>query len=157
MGTNHDRATAAEIRGNLGENAPTESGTFRIIVCIDVDAADLATAYAAVRRGMDASGLEYESSDEWYRPDGEQGDADELSAARLSVLGGEKLFACHVCGCTDVETLDWVDVNTGKLTGGDPCGENFCPQCDANGDDGHGVRLVEVDTDAEKPFRAEGS
>lgn len=48
-----------------------------------------------------------------------------------------KLWACADCGCTDVHQTAWIEVNTGLNTGEEgPLDAYFCPQCEANGDEG---------------------
>lgn len=64
--------------------------TFRLVVCIDVEADSLESAYEQVYRALAKlpPGFGWESSDEAYDEDGDgQGvDEDVLSAARLAVL-----------------------------------------------------------------------
>lgn len=60
---------------------------YRLIVCIDIEADSLKEAYLAMRDNMiigDAPACRgWETSDEWYGPDGdgEAGDPDELQKA----------------------------------------------------------------------------
>ena len=58
----------------------------RLVVCIDVPVDNVYDAYAKLYEGLerlDTTDLEWESSDEWYLPDGELGDPDVLQDARL--------------------------------------------------------------------------
>ena len=60
--------------------------TYRLIIAVDVNADDLADAYARVYRFMGTTppGMDWESTDEAYDPDGEIIDADLLQTARLA-------------------------------------------------------------------------
>jgi hypothetical protein len=58
---------------------------YRLIICVDVETNSLADAYKQVYEGMTKSGLDWESSDEWYDKDGETGDPDVLQEARMEV------------------------------------------------------------------------
>lgn len=61
-----------------GENS------YRLVVCIDVEAATLEGAYGIVRGMMNGAAdgcTGWETSDEWYGPDEELGDPAELQAA----------------------------------------------------------------------------
>ena len=64
--------------------------TYRIVVCVDVDAADLTDAYRAVYACMTSlatvSVIEWESSDEWYAEDGQRIEQDAIDLARVTVL-----------------------------------------------------------------------
>lgn len=72
--------------------------TYRLIVCIDIDAENLSEAYGrlqtCMKAGMAASkpGIAWETSDEWYGEDeyGEVGDPNELQAAIMEQLRREK-------------------------------------------------------------------
>lgn len=83
------------LTGAPGENPDDctthehESKPVRLVVCIDVESETLAEAYAEVYRGMTASGLEWESSDEWFDEDGGLGDPDRLQAARMAYFAKE--------------------------------------------------------------------
>lgn len=63
---------------------------YRLIVCIDVPADNLKEAYRKMRKfitdGNPEHALGWETSDEWYGPDGEQGDEAELQAAIMANL-----------------------------------------------------------------------
>jgi len=61
----------------------------RLIICIDLDTDNVEEAYNEVRNAMDKSPLEWESSDEWYDVDGEEGDPEELQHARMRVFNKE--------------------------------------------------------------------
>jgi len=71
------------------DSMPT-SGTYRLVVCIDVPADSLKEAYGKMRKfvtdGNPENALGWETSDEWYGPDGEQGDEVELQAAIMANL-----------------------------------------------------------------------
>jgi hypothetical protein len=65
------------------------SGSYRLVVCIDVLATDLEDAYGQVYENMkriSRPGLGWESSDEAFDPDGEQISEAELSRARTAYL-----------------------------------------------------------------------
>ena len=54
-------------------------------------------------------------------------------------------YACPDCGCTDVETSAWINVNTGQPTNDEgPLDAVFCPQCDQ--EVGKHRHMIEVDT-----------
>lgn len=65
--------------------------TFRLVVCIDVDAESLLEAYGKVYEAMGkitgpTSGMDWESSDEAYTPDAEPISEEELSKTRMAYL-----------------------------------------------------------------------
>lgn len=66
--------------------------TIRIVACIDLDTDDPQEAYAMLDAAMmqaEGSGaLEWESSDEWYGPDGEPMDEEEISRVRMEFHDG---------------------------------------------------------------------
>lgn len=46
--------------------------------------------------------------------------------------GNKTLLACQYCGCTDIEDLQWVRVNTFEIVERDVDYQSaFCPQCEA--------------------------
>lgn len=49
-------------------------------------------------------------------------------------FNGTALYACKVCGCTDVECSAWITVNTEELSSSDgPVDNCWCPQCEHDG------------------------
>jgi hypothetical protein len=57
--------------------------TFRIVLHVDVDAEDASKAYEKVFDTMMATGLPWESTDEWYDQNAEQRlDDEDVNAAR---------------------------------------------------------------------------
>jgi len=71
------------------ESERTMSDSFRLVICVDVDANDLADAYGKVYEAMAKlpEGMDWESSDEWFDDSGDStGDPDELQAARMKYL-----------------------------------------------------------------------
>lgn len=62
--------------------------TYRLIALVDIEAESLEEAYWELYTMMDQatslSGNSWESSDEWFGPDGEAGDPDELQKARMA-------------------------------------------------------------------------
>jgi hypothetical protein len=60
--------------------------TTRICVLIDLDTDQLDVAYGEVHEKMTATGLEWESSDEWYYDDGDPVPEFIVSAARMRIL-----------------------------------------------------------------------
>lgn len=47
--------------------------------------------------------------------------------------GNQPLYGCETCGCTDIESSTWVNMNTREEIGGDaPTDSIFCPQCEAD-------------------------
>lgn len=61
-----------------------EKGLYRIVVCIDVEAEAPADAYGKVYQQMNASASDWESSDEWFFPDGREVPIDEVNTARMA-------------------------------------------------------------------------
>jgi hypothetical protein len=59
---------------------------YRLIIAVDVEADDLPSAYSLVYRFMGTvpAGMDWESTDEAYAPDGEVIDADMLQTARMA-------------------------------------------------------------------------
>jgi hypothetical protein len=58
---------------------------FRLIPCVDIAADTLEEAYGILRQGMINSGLEWETSDEWYKHgEDDAGDPRELQAAIIA-------------------------------------------------------------------------
>lgn len=55
--------------------------SIRLIVCFDLDADTPGEAYAHLESRLNPLGIAWETSDEWYDADGEQGDPDVLQAA----------------------------------------------------------------------------
>jgi len=75
--------------------------SYRIVICVDVEADDLAQAYGKVYRAMMAAceappvgigpeDLAWESSDEAFDSDGGVVDPDDLQAARMAYFESEK-------------------------------------------------------------------
>lgn len=66
------------------------SETYRIVVCVDIDADDLTDAYRQLFKGMAGlcgiTGFDWESSDEWYAEDGQRIEEDALTAVRMQVF-----------------------------------------------------------------------
>ncbi len=63
----------------------------RIVVCLDVDAATPAEAYKTITTMLsklcaENPGFDWESSDEWYGPDGELLSDEEVTEAREIVF-----------------------------------------------------------------------
>lgn len=50
----------------------------------------------------------------------------------LKIVGDPEDWVCPECGGDNVEVLDWLHVNTNKVTGGDPVGEYWCPDCETH-------------------------
>lgn len=65
---------------------------YRIIIALDVEAPSAKEAYRRVfleMKKLDRDDFQWESTDEWYDPEGEQLDEDEVSAARMTVFAEE--------------------------------------------------------------------
>lgn len=60
--------------------------TYRLVVCVDVQAGTPEQAYGLTYEGMALSGLDWESSDEWFGADGEIASPDELQSARMAYM-----------------------------------------------------------------------
>ena len=94
--TNHmDSGDALEAMGNAYDAidalfVPVKPvvETYRIVVCIDVDAPDLEGAYRAVYDNLSVlpETMAWESSDEWYAGDGQRIEQDAQDLARATVL-----------------------------------------------------------------------
>jgi hypothetical protein len=77
------------------------TNTYRLVVCVDVQAEDPAKAYGETYEGMTLSGLDWESSDEWFGADGNPADPEELQTARMEYLDGKGLDVhAQVCVLT---------------------------------------------------------
>ena len=68
---------------------------YRFVICVDVDADDLKSAYGKLFRfmgvkqapvGINRSDIDWESTDENYDDDGEEIDPDVMQAARMEVF-----------------------------------------------------------------------
>jgi len=69
-------------------------GTYRIVVCIDIDADSTEDAYGKVYTAMgllerENEDIEWESSDEWYGPEGNPIPEEDVQAACMAFLGSE--------------------------------------------------------------------
>ena len=111
----------------------------RICICVDLDTNEPIEAYASLYETMSKTGLEWESSDEWFLDDGSLMTAEDAQAARMAVFKQREenppvYFACPECGCTDVQETAWVEINSGKVMDDEgPTEQAFCPQCEAGG------------------------
>lgn len=63
----------------------------RIVVCIDLVPDDLELAYCDLYKALTKSGLDWESSDEWYRCDGSLVPDDVVTESRMSGYARLKL------------------------------------------------------------------
>lgn len=82
------RNGAEEVRMKGEANMPH---SYRLVVCIDVDAQSTLEAYGKVYEAMGkitgpGTGLDWESSDEAYTPDAEPISEEELSKVRMAYL-----------------------------------------------------------------------
>ncbi len=59
----------------------------RIVICVDLESDDAAVAYKELWDCMAASGLDWESSDEWYAGDGDPIHQDAQQEARMKAIG----------------------------------------------------------------------
>ena len=59
----------------------------RIVICVDLVPDRLEGAYYDLYQAMTKSGLEWESSDEWYNAAGDRVPADDAQAARMTAYG----------------------------------------------------------------------
>ena len=62
----------------------------RLIVCFDLDQETPDAAYAELERRINGCGVAWETSDEWYDSDGEQGDPDVLQTAIVAHFKANK-------------------------------------------------------------------
>ena len=69
------------------------SANFRFVICVDVEADGLKEAYRSLYKhmGLLPEDMEWESTDEWYDEDGEQGDPDVLQDVRMTVFDEEEI------------------------------------------------------------------
>lgn len=58
----------------------------RIVICVDLESADPVEAYRELFNLMAKSGLDWESSDEWYADDGESIHQDDQQEVRMKVF-----------------------------------------------------------------------
>ena len=68
----------------------------RIVVCLDVEAESMKEAYGKVYqtlKAVDCEDFQWESSDEWYDPDGGQLPAETVQKIRMEVFAEEN--PCH--------------------------------------------------------------
>lgn len=68
--------------------------SYRLVICVDVEAESLDAAYGKVYKAMGTitgkdTGMDWESTDEWFAQDGEQGTVKEMEEAR------ERFFTCN--------------------------------------------------------------
>lgn len=73
----------------LNENS--KSSNFRFVICVDVQAKSLNSAYSKLydsMKGISSSDLEWESTDEAYFEDGEEVDPNFLEKARKFKIAG---------------------------------------------------------------------
>ena len=67
----------------------TEKGTYRLVICLDVDADSLEHAYERVYRTMgsvDREDFQWESTDEAYDTEGGEVDPNEMQQARMTTF-----------------------------------------------------------------------
>lgn len=96
---------------------------YRLVICLDVDAASLEEAYRKTYKIMgEASkthGIDWESTDEAFGPGGQPVDKDRLSEARSTVILKET-GECPDCGGQGFEVDDYRE-DTGHTTRTVPC------------------------------------
>ena len=66
--------------------------TYRIVVALDVEASSIAEAYRKVyqtMRTVDCDSFQWESTDEWFTPDGEALEPDDVQSIRMAVFAEE--------------------------------------------------------------------
>lgn len=69
--------------------------SYRLVICLDVQANDLQNAYKKVYRAMglveaETEGeIQWESTDEWFDKDGYPGDLENLQETRMNVFQEE--------------------------------------------------------------------
>lgn len=89
-----DPSTLEAIAHHMALNGlrpKTNDSTYRIVICVDVEAASLKDAYGRVYNAMGKitgpdSNMDWESTDEWFDPDGEEVLGTEIEAARKAFL-----------------------------------------------------------------------
>lgn len=61
----------------------------------------------------------------------EQQDDAEIEIDRAAkVSEPKKMYACSRCGCTDIQTEAWADMNSGEAADFVEGGDNWCPECE---------------------------
>jgi hypothetical protein len=58
----------------------------RIVICVDLASEDLVEGYTELWHGMAKSGLDWESSDEWYAEDGQEIVEEAQQDARMEAI-----------------------------------------------------------------------
>lgn len=82
----------AALKAAAEAEAEREPGTYRIVVCLDVEARSMAEAYRRVYRRMkkvDCDNFEWESSDEWYDPEANALEPGDVQEIRMKVFAEE--------------------------------------------------------------------
>jgi hypothetical protein len=125
----------------------------RIVVCIDLDTDQLDTAYQQVYDAMGRTGLDWESSDEWFYSDGseipEQIPEFIISAVRVNAFAERKQptrrpidYVCEECGDSEIGVEAMVEFSPYQqdFIVHDTCDKgHWCSTCDGQ------CRLKEVD------------
>lgn len=68
---------------------------YRIVLCVDVNAATPEEAYKKVHDAMTRTAMSWGSSDEWFDPDGNPLSFQTVLKARLAAFKG--LYGCLAC------------------------------------------------------------
>ncbi len=123
--------------------------TTRICICIDLDTANIEVAYHRVNAAMNKTGLEWESSDEWFYGDGKDIPEFVISEARMRVLDAQVEptktpidYVCEDCGGSEISVEAMVEFSpwNQEFIVHDTCDKgHYCSTCDGT------CRLKEVD------------
>lgn len=72
----------------------------RIVICVDLTPDHIEHAYRDLYLAMQSAGLEWESTNEWYRADGQRIDESDLTQARMTVFARENEEGARTCSTT---------------------------------------------------------
>jgi hypothetical protein len=121
----------------------------RIVVCIDLDTDQLDEAYRQVYDTMGRTGLDWESSDEWFYDDGGEIPEFIISAARMNAFAERKQptrrpidYVCEACGGSEIGVEAMVEFSPWHqdFVVHDTCDKgHWCSECDGQ------CRLKEID------------
>lgn len=115
--------------------------TTRICICIDLDTANIEVAYRQVYEAMGKTGLDWESSDEWFYGDGDTIPEFIISEARMRVLDAKAEptrtpidYVCDECGGNEISfetiSVEFSPWNQDFLVHDVADKRHFCPTCD---------------------------
>lgn len=123
--------------------------TTRICIHIDLDTANIEVAYRQVNEAMSKTGLDWESSDEWFYGDGKDIPEFVIAEARMRVLDAQAEptktpidYVCEDCNGSEISVEAMVEFSpwNQEFIVHDTCDKgHYCSTCDGT------CRLKEVD------------